>query len=254
MATVWALIVFQVIGSTNAVTFTLALCMTMIGVGMIYGPVGSYVPELFATRYRYTGAGVAYSLAGILGGSIPPVVAATLAANYGTGSIGIYLGVMGVISLVCVSLIEQEPSCRAGRRHVDGAGRGCLSQFLSPVGQAGPPPVAGLPGCRGSGSGRGDQRGVLTPVPRLDDAPEDQRQLPLHVGLQREGPLEVPVLEGPGVGQQEQVVRRELDVGHHEEQPASTPSRSAARSGSLVCTSRSLIRARPASSRLLVSR
>ena len=74
---------------------------------MIYGPVGSYVPELFATRYRYTGAGVAYSLAGILGGSIPPVVAATLAASYGTGSIGIYLGAMGVISLVCVSLMSK---------------------------------------------------------------------------------------------------------------------------------------------------
>jgi metabolite-proton symporter len=107
VATVWALIVFQVIGSANAVTFTLALCMTMIGVGMIYGPVGSYVPELFATRYRYTGAGVAYSLAGILGGSIPPVVAATLAANYGTGSIGLYLGAMGVISLLCVSLMSR---------------------------------------------------------------------------------------------------------------------------------------------------
>lgn len=106
VATVWALIVFQIIGSTDGVTFTLALCVTMIGVGMIYGPVGSYVPELFAARYRYTGAGVAYSLAGILGGSIPPVVAATLAANYGTASIGIYLGAMGVLSLVCVSLMS----------------------------------------------------------------------------------------------------------------------------------------------------
>jgi metabolite-proton symporter len=107
VATVWALIVFRIIGSTDAVTFTLALCVTMIGVGMIYGPVGSYVPELFAARYRYTGAGVAYSLAGILGGSIPPVVAATLAANYGTASIGTYLGAMGVLSLVCVSLMSE---------------------------------------------------------------------------------------------------------------------------------------------------
>jgi metabolite-proton symporter len=101
LATVWALVVFQVIGSTTGVTFTLALCLTMVGVGMIYGPVGSYVPEMFATRYRYTGAGIAYSLAGILGGSIPPVLATTLAASFGTGSIGLYLGAMGVLSLVC---------------------------------------------------------------------------------------------------------------------------------------------------------
>ena len=108
LATVWAFIVFRIIGATDGVTFTLALCVTMVGVGMIYGPVGSYVPELFATRYRYTGAGVAYSLAGILGGSIPPVVAATLAANYGTGSIGIYLGAMGVLSLACVFAMSDD--------------------------------------------------------------------------------------------------------------------------------------------------
>lgn len=116
LATVWALIVFQVIGSTNGVTFTLALCVTMVGVGMIYGPVGSYVPELFAARYRYTGAGVAYSLAGILGGSIPPVVAATLAARYGAESIGFYLGAMGLLSLVCVFLMSGKRAAELDRQ------------------------------------------------------------------------------------------------------------------------------------------
>jgi MFS family permease len=58
-STVWALVVFQVGGSVGALGYGLALCLTMIGVGTIYGPVGSFVPELFATRYRYTGAGLA---------------------------------------------------------------------------------------------------------------------------------------------------------------------------------------------------
>ena len=115
IATVWALIVFQIIGSTNAVTFTLALCVTMVGVGMIYGPVGSYVPELFAARYRYTGAGVAYSLAGILGGSIPPVVAATLAARFGPASIGIYLGAMGALSLACIFFVSSHRARKLDR-------------------------------------------------------------------------------------------------------------------------------------------
>jgi MFS family permease len=90
-STVWAVVVFQVIGSVGAFGYGLALSLTMVGVGVIYGPVGSYVPELFAARHRYTGAGVAYSLAGILGGAIPPVVAATLAAEFGTASVGVYL-------------------------------------------------------------------------------------------------------------------------------------------------------------------
>ena len=58
-STVWAVVVFQIIGSVGAVGYGLALSVTMVGVGVIYGPVGSYVPELFAARHRYTGAGVA---------------------------------------------------------------------------------------------------------------------------------------------------------------------------------------------------
>ena len=106
-STVWAVVVFQVIGSVGAFGYGLALSLTMVGVGVIYGPVGSYVPELFAARHRYTGAGVAYSLAGILGGSIPPIVAAVLAAEFGTASVGFYLAAMGVLSLVCVYFLSE---------------------------------------------------------------------------------------------------------------------------------------------------
>jgi metabolite-proton symporter len=106
-STVWAVVVFQIIESVGAFGYGLALSLTMVGVGVIYGPVGSYVPELFAARHRYTGAGVAYSLAGILGGSIPPVVAATLAAKFGTPSVGVYLAVMGVLSLACVYFLSE---------------------------------------------------------------------------------------------------------------------------------------------------
>lgn len=108
-ATVWAVVVFRILDDPSAGTgtFALSLGLTMVGVGLIYGPVGSYVPELFAAPYRYTGAGVAYSLAGILGGSIPPVVAAGLAARYGTPSIGIYLAAMGLVSLLCVAALSE---------------------------------------------------------------------------------------------------------------------------------------------------
>jgi len=105
-STVWALVVFEVISGADATLFALVLSVTMIGVGVIYGPVGAYVPELFATRYRYTGAGFAYSLAGILGGSIPPVIAASLSAHYGPASIGLYLAGMGVLSLACVAFLS----------------------------------------------------------------------------------------------------------------------------------------------------
>lgn len=117
-STIWALVIFQIIGHVGALGYCLALCLTMVGVGTIYGPVASYVPELFATRYRYTGAGVAYSLAGILGGSIPPVVAATLAAEFGTASIGLYLAAMGVLSLVCVRFLSETRASQLDHENV----------------------------------------------------------------------------------------------------------------------------------------
>lgn len=106
-STVWALVVFQLLETASALTFGLSMVVTMAAVGVIYGPVGAFVPELFAVRYRYTGAGVGYSLAGILGGSIPPIVAATLAAEFGTPSIGVYLAAMGVLSIACLAGLRE---------------------------------------------------------------------------------------------------------------------------------------------------
>ena len=34
-----------------------------------YGPMAAFVPEIFATRYRYSGAGLALNLAGLIGGA-----------------------------------------------------------------------------------------------------------------------------------------------------------------------------------------
>ena len=72
-----------------------------------YGPAGSFLPELFSARHRYTGAGLGYNLAGVLGGAIPPLVAPGLAAAYGSIAIGVMLSLIGVISLVCVSLLHE---------------------------------------------------------------------------------------------------------------------------------------------------
>ncbi|WP_306992856.1 MFS transporter [Amycolatopsis thermophila] len=77
---------------------TLAAMMGLYGIA--YGPVGAFLPELFRTAYRYTGAGIAYNLGGVLGGAIAPLVAAALAASYGVLAVGVLLGVLGVVSLL----------------------------------------------------------------------------------------------------------------------------------------------------------
>jgi hypothetical protein len=44
------------------------------------------IPELFATRYRYTGTALAVNVAGVAGGAVPLMIAGTLQATYGQGS------------------------------------------------------------------------------------------------------------------------------------------------------------------------
>ncbi|TCK22963.1 MFS transporter [Pseudonocardia endophytica] len=100
LAIPWALLVFPVLGS-GTVGFAIGLAVTLVIFAIAYGPAGAYLPELFATRYRYTGAGLAYNIAGVLGGGIPPLIATGLLASYGGFAVGIMLAGIAVISLIC---------------------------------------------------------------------------------------------------------------------------------------------------------
>ena len=81
LAIVWALVVFPVLDMGSTFSFALALFVTLTIFGIAYGPAGALLPELFQARYRYTGAGLGYNLAGILGGALPPLAAAAMAAS-----------------------------------------------------------------------------------------------------------------------------------------------------------------------------
>lgn len=91
-------------GSSIAFGVTLAAMMGLYGIA--YGPVGAYLPELFETAYRYTGAGIAYNLGGILGGAIAPLVAAALATTHGALAIGVLLAVLGMVSLLSAAALR----------------------------------------------------------------------------------------------------------------------------------------------------
>ena len=70
--------------------------------GASFGPMGAVLPELFPTNVRYTGSGVAYNVASILGAAITPYVAVSLTASYGVGSVGLYLAFGAVLTLVAL--------------------------------------------------------------------------------------------------------------------------------------------------------
>jgi len=75
--------------------------------GMTYGPLGTLLSELYPTAVRYTGASVSFSMAGILGASLAPYIATSLALKHGLGAVGYYLGAAALLSLTAVWLSSE---------------------------------------------------------------------------------------------------------------------------------------------------
>lgn len=103
----WSLVLFPLLDTGNPVAYIVAMCVTLTIFGIAYGPTGALLPELFQTRFRYTGAGLGYNLAGVLGGAIPPLLAAPLAAQFGSIAIGVMLALLSVLSLACTKALSE---------------------------------------------------------------------------------------------------------------------------------------------------
>lgn len=87
-----------------------AAAMLMLGLalmGLTYGPLGTLISELFPTAVRYTGASLAFSLAGILGASLAPYIATWLAQHYSLTAVGWYLSASAVLTLVGLAMVPE---------------------------------------------------------------------------------------------------------------------------------------------------
>jgi MFS family permease len=100
LALPWCFAVVPLLDTGSRVLFALAIMGTFGILGISYGPMAAFIPEVFATRFRYTGAGLAFNLGGILGGAMPPLVAGALLAEYGGWAIGLLMAVLILISLL----------------------------------------------------------------------------------------------------------------------------------------------------------
>jgi MFS family permease len=84
-------------GTTGA---TLMMVLGMALVGLVYGPLGTVLSELFPTSVRYSGTSLTFNLAGIFGASLAPYAATYLATTYGLQYVGYYLSASGLLSLI----------------------------------------------------------------------------------------------------------------------------------------------------------
>jgi len=87
-------------GNVTRVLVFLALGLFLMG--LTYGPLGTALAELFPTAVRYTGASLAFNLAGIVGASLAPYIATWLATHYGLRYVGYYLSVAALLTLIAL--------------------------------------------------------------------------------------------------------------------------------------------------------
>ncbi|TWJ03345.1 metabolite-proton symporter [Mucilaginibacter frigoritolerans] len=96
-------LVFAPLFTTGSpLTTAIFLSLGMFLMGLTYGPIGTTLAGIFPASVRYTGASLAFTLAGILGASLTPYLATTLAHNYGLASVGYYLTAASAITLLAL--------------------------------------------------------------------------------------------------------------------------------------------------------
>jgi MFS family permease len=105
---VWAFAFFKLLDTGATLPITLALVMGLVFHAAMYGPQAAFISELFPTRFRYSGASLAYQGTSILAGSPAPIVAVWLLKTYGSSvPISVYVAVAGAISVVA-ALVARE--------------------------------------------------------------------------------------------------------------------------------------------------
>ena len=73
-----------------------------------YGPIATFLAELFGARVRYSGLSISYMLSGLLGSAATPVITTALLAATGTGSsVAYYMIGAAAVSLVALLLLTE---------------------------------------------------------------------------------------------------------------------------------------------------
>ena len=91
-------------GSLLVIFVTLSVALMVMG--FVYGPLGSWLPELFPVTVRYSGISLAFNVGGIVGGALTPIGAQQMAEMGQAGQVGLLLSLAGVATLIGVLLAK----------------------------------------------------------------------------------------------------------------------------------------------------
>jgi MHS family shikimate/dehydroshikimate transporter-like MFS transporter len=104
---------FSLIETKDALTITVTMIVALSAAhATMYGPQASFMPELFGTGSRYSGASLGCQVSAAISGGFAPVIATSLLAWQGnTHGVSLFLIALSLITLVSV-VVAQETARR----------------------------------------------------------------------------------------------------------------------------------------------
>jgi MFS family permease len=104
-ASAWPFLFFPMIAHGSAALLIVGVIIGLIAHALMYGPQASFIAEQFSVRLRYTGCSLAYTLAGIIGGAVAPLLFTSLFATFASWvALACYVAVTGVVTLVGLAM------------------------------------------------------------------------------------------------------------------------------------------------------
>jgi len=105
---IFGLVFAPLFAADNQGLTVLFLALGLGLMGLTYGPTGTILAEQFPARIRYTGASLAFNLAGIFGASLAPYIATWLAGEYGLKTVGWYLSIAALVSFAALCALRRD--------------------------------------------------------------------------------------------------------------------------------------------------
>jgi MFS family permease len=106
-AVAWAFALFPIVNTGNTFLVALAVSVTLFLAGSGSGTTTAFLPEIFHTGYRSTATGVSFNMGSVVGGALPPIIAAPLIAAYGSVALSTILAVLAFVAGVSVLLLRE---------------------------------------------------------------------------------------------------------------------------------------------------
>ncbi|GAA2253756.1 MFS transporter [Streptomyces ruber] len=104
-AGVWPFVFFVMVDGGSWPLLALGVVVALVLHSLMYGPQAAFIAEQFSPRLRYTGSSLAYTLAGVIGGAVAPLLFTALLSAYDSWvPLALYIAVTAVVTVAGLAL------------------------------------------------------------------------------------------------------------------------------------------------------